>query len=303
LERTVPIVAEPRFLRRSSDGRQLLAVGERGLTLLSLPALHPVRDVPIEGAGINWTSDAQPGPANEVVTTADGKRGLVTYENSSKLLILDLTTGTKIGSTNTGRKGVKLLNVARATALTASSYYAARDAAIRNRQTTFFYYAYSFRGANTTIALRSDGGTAYVLNTLTGDVTVVDTANGNARDKLPAGGHDLVTLPGGRFLGVVSDSALQLIDTASNTLAEKLDLPGLLGLAVAPDGSAVAAVSERSVLLLDPASGKVNARLDSFVGNTDRLFVAHGPSHRGAASRATESTGAKPADPAKTRKK
>jgi DNA-binding beta-propeller fold protein YncE len=249
-------------------------VGERGLTVLSLPAFAPLREVPIEKPGINWTSNEQVGPPNEMVPTADGRRGLVTYKNSSKLLVLDLTTGAKIGSTNTGRKGVKLLKAAAATALTASSYYAARHEAIRDRQTSFSYYVYDWRGAKSTISLGAGGGQAYVLNSLSQDVTIVDTASATAGEKLTAGGDDLTTLPGGRFLAVFSDSALHLIDTARNSVAETWDLPGLLGLAIAPDDSVVAAVSERSVLLIDPASGKLRSRLDSFVGNTDRLFVA-----------------------------
>jgi DNA-binding beta-propeller fold protein YncE len=276
LEKTVPVSDKPLFLRRAPNGRQLFAVGERGLTVLSLPAFAPLREVPIEKPGINWTSDAQVGPPNELVTTADGRRGLVTYENSSKLLVLDLATGAKIGSLATGRKGVRLLKAAAATGFTAASYLAARDEAIRNRQTSFVYYRYDWRGARTTIDLGA-GGQAYVLNTLSRDVTVVDTANATAGEKLAAGGDDLISLPGGRFLAVTSDTALHLIDTKADALAETWDLPGLLGLAVAPDGGAVAAVSERSVLFIDPVSGRVKGRVDSFQHNTDRLFLPAAP--------------------------
>jgi DNA-binding beta-propeller fold protein YncE len=273
LESTIPIAAAPLFLRRSPDGRQLYAVGLKGLNVLSLPALTPIREVPIEGAGMNWTSDTQPGPPNELVVTPDGSRGLLTYQDSSKLLVLDLVAGAKAGSVTTGRKGAKLAKMAVATAQNASSYYAARDQAISSGQTIFYYDVYGVRAASTSISLRPDGRFAYALNTQTNDVTIVDIASVKDIGKVPAPGRELLSLPTGRLVAVVGEKALTLVDTASNALAGNWELPGLLGVGVAPDRPAVVAVAEKSVLILDPGTGKVTARVDSYLGNVDWRFV------------------------------
>jgi YVTN family beta-propeller protein len=274
LETTVPVVPAPLFLRRSPDGRQLYVVGEKILKILALPSFAPVRDVPIEGAGTNWTSNTQPGPPNELVVTPDASRGLLTYVNSSKLLVLDLNTGAKVGSVTTGRKGAKLAKMAEVTAINAGSYFDARDAARANGDTMFSYDVYGIRAASTNIALRPDGRFAYVLNTQTNDVTIVDTVAAKDIDKIAVGGRELVPLPSGRFVAVVSPTGLNLLDTTSNAVAGKWDLPGLLPLTFAPDRPGVVAVAEKSVLVVDPNTGQLSGRVDSFVGNSDSRFVA-----------------------------
>ena len=274
LEATVPVVPAPLFLRRSPDGRQLYVVGAKGLKILALPSFAPVRDVLIEGAGTNWTSDTQPGPPNELVVTPDASRGLVTYVNSSKLLVLDLNTGAKVGSVTTGRKGAKLAKMAEVTAINAGSYYSARDTAVANGDTIFSYDVYGIRAASTNIALRPDGRFAYVLNTQTNDVTIVDTVAAKDLDKIAVGGRELVPLPSGRFVAVVSPTGLSLLDTTSNAVAGKWDLPGMLRLTLAPDRPGVVAVAEKSVLVVDPNTGQLGGRVDSFVGNSDSRFVA-----------------------------
>jgi DNA-binding beta-propeller fold protein YncE len=137
----------------------------------------------------------------------------------------------------------------------------------------FFYSVYDVRAASTAIALRADGRFAYVLNTLTDDVTVVDVAGATALEKFPVGGREIRPLPTGRFLTVASDSSLEMLDTTTNAPVGKWELPGLVGLAVAPDRPAAVAVGEKSLVALDPATGKVTGRVDSFVGNADWRFV------------------------------
>jgi DNA-binding beta-propeller fold protein YncE len=277
LERVVPIARDPLFLRLSQDGRELYALSNRALHVLSLPDLKPLREVPIEGAGTNWTSDAQPGPPNDLATTPDGSRLLVTYTDSSKLLIMDLKSGAKVESISTGRKGAKLAKVAAATAMNAASYYAARGVATRSGQSTFFYDRYSPRAASTGMALREDGRFAYVLNSQTNDVTIVDPTNGKVIEKLGGGGYEVRSLPTGKLVAAVSNQELHLIDATSNTTRSKVELPGLFGLAIAPNDSVAVALAEKSVLLLDPASGTVKARIDTFAGNTDGLFIVRQP--------------------------
>ncbi len=273
VDATIPLAADPLFLRRSPDGRHLLAVSEKSLKVLDVPSFTAVRDVPIEGGGKNWTSNTQPGPPNDLAVSPDGTRGLLTYENASKLLILDLTSGAKVASVTTGRKSAKLGKMAEVTAMNAASYYSAQEDARRSGQTWFSYSVYDVRAASTAIALRADGLFAYVLNTLTNDVTIVDIAGATALEKIPVGGREIRPLPTGRFLTVASDSALEMLDTTTNALAGKWELPGLVGLAVAPDRPAVVAVAEKSLVALDPATGKVTGRTDSFVGNADWRFV------------------------------
>jgi DNA-binding beta-propeller fold protein YncE len=277
LDKTVPIAPKPLFLRRAPGGREIMAVGVEGLSVLSVPGLAPVREVHIDGPGINWTSDVPSGPPNELAMTPDAQRGFVTYENSSKLLTLDLATGQKVASATTGRKGAKLLQMAAATALTASSYYSSRDVARHTGQRSFYYYRFGIRETNTSLIPRHDGRFVYVVNSLTNDVTVVDAVTGAVVENLGARGRELASLPTGRFVAAVSDSELHLLDTTNNTVAGHWELPGLLGLATAPSGREVVAVSEKGVLILDPAKGTVTARNDSFKGNTDRLFVERRP--------------------------
>ena len=273
VESTVSLAPDPLFLRLSPDGRQLFAVSEKSLKVLSLPEFTTVRDVPIEGGGKNWTSDTQPGPPNDLAVTPDGTRGLLTYENGSKLLILDLTTGAKAGSVTTGRKSAKLGNMAAVTALNAASYYSAREDARQHGDTMFTYWVWDVRVASPAIALRPDGRFAYVLNPMTKDVTVVDIGAATALEKVPVGGKEIRPLPGGRFLAFASETGLNLYDMTANAAAGKWELPGLVGLAVAPDRPAVLAVSEKSLVAFDPASGKVTGRVDSFTGNSDWRFV------------------------------
>jgi DNA-binding beta-propeller fold protein YncE len=183
-----------------------------------------------------------------------------------------------VGAVVTGRKGAKLAKMAAATALNAASYYSARGTAERNGQSTFSYDVYGVRAASASMALRPDGRVAYVFNSLTNDVTIVDTLAAKAEEKVPVPGGQLVPLPSGRFVAVASPAQLSLLDTTTNALAGRWELPGLLPLSLTPDRTGILAVAEKSVVVVDLGTGQVTGRSDTFLGNSDsRLVERHLP--------------------------
>ena len=115
------------------------------------------------------------------------------------------------------------------------------------------------------LAVRPDGRFAYALNMKTKDVTIVDSSTAEAVEMIGAGGYRVALLTGGGVLAVVSGSEIHLLDTATNKKTIELELPGLRGLFLSPDGAYAVAPADRVVLCLDGATGKVLARLTDFV--------------------------------------
>jgi len=119
---------------------------------------------------------------------------------------------------------------------------------------------------------------AYVANSGSNTVSVVDTATNTVAATVPVGGspNAVVVTPDGKRAYVTtsnpddsSDSGISVIDTATNKVAATISLQGVIpnGIAMTPDGKSAYVVSDRIadefagvVVTIDTAANKVVAR-------------------------------------------
>ena len=264
---TVKVATRPSFSRIAPDRDRLHVVGSKSLTTVDYSSFHVEGNMPLQSAGVSFVATG--GRADELAITPDGKRGFVLYSLSSKVAVLDLASRTLIAAVTTGRGGVKfgkfMASVAASAAVGAATGMAYGP----------YYYApydvYNVAEPNTSIAVRPDGKFAYVLNTQTNDVTIVDAEKGAVVDKIAGAGHRVQLMTAGGALAIVGPS-LTFIDTTLHKAVPELTLPGLTTLALSPDGRHGVALLAGGVACLDGSTGKVMARAGGFKQPAQVLF-------------------------------
>ena len=268
---TLEVAPNPSFIRVSPDRESIQVVGTTALTTVDYPALRVTGRMPLETTG--RASSSGPGAliglghkraVSELVISPDGTRGFALYDQSSKLLVLDLSHHTLVASLATGRGGVKAAKLIGAWAATMASAYVGQSIATATGSPTYTYGIFSPAPTSATMALGPDGQFAYVLNTHTNDVTIVSSDTGEVIDKIAGGGQRLERMGGGALVAVVGSSLL-LIDTSSQkALPEAAPDLKLIDLVPSPDGRFAVALAENAVLILDSDTGKVLGRSSGF---------------------------------------
>jgi YVTN family beta-propeller protein len=269
---TIQTAPGARFLRFSPRRDKLYVVAPQAVGVVELPGLqsHPMHLDRAKGAILY----DDPGPVKELALSPDGTRAFVLYEQSSKLLVLDLDKEDSVAMVTTGRGGIKFMKALGAAALTAASYYSAQQQASQSGGGAYFYDVYRIGQAVTSVVVRPDSRFVYVLNTQSGDVTAVDAATGTVVIKIGGGGHGLRMLPGGKRLAVMADDLLKLIDAEANQKGPELPMNNLRSVVPTPDETGVLAVTDSEVVLLDAATGGVRARASGFKKAVQVVFAA-----------------------------
>jgi YVTN family beta-propeller protein len=272
LSTTIETAPGARFMRFSPERDKLYVVAPQAVGIVRLPGLesHPMHLDRAKGAILY----DDPGPVKELALSPDGTRAFVLYEQSSKLLVLDLDKEDSVAMVTTGRGGIKFMKALGAAALTAASYYSAQQASANNGGGMFFYDVYRIGQAVTSVVVRPDSRFVYVLNTQSGDVTAVDAATGAVVTKIAGGGHGLRMFPGGKRLAVLAEDLLKLIDAESNQKGPELPMDNLRSVMPTPDETGVLAVTDSEVVLLDAATGGVKARASGFKKAVQVVFAA-----------------------------
>jgi len=285
---TLKVVASPLFLTFAPHHDWLYVMGRRGLSRIDPLAMRAMGEIPLEPAGANvsaadrpqdrlqivpggmWLASS-PHLMSELALSGDARRGFVLYEGSNRLSVLDLEGGKVIGSVTTGRGSRKLLKNLGAVALSVGVDYALYGPSSDSYWHDVWYL--SPAPPKTSVAIRPDGRFAYVLNTLTNDVTIVDADTAAVVDKVPATGHTLTLLTGGTALAVIDEHELTVVDTVTNRRGEALRFEDsrAVSLVLSPDGNHALAAGGGSVYCLDGKSGKLRGRVAGFKAVTQVL--------------------------------
>jgi YVTN family beta-propeller protein len=137
-----------------------------------------------------------------------------------------------------------------------------------------FYRVYTVAPANTQIAVKPDGAFAYVLNSQSNDVTVVNTASATVVDKIAGGGRLLQPLTGGGVVAVLGRHSLHRIDTTTQEALPEIPFQtNLWAVRIAPDGKNALALVDGSVFVLNGATGEVRAKLEGFKHPRKAIFA------------------------------
>lgn len=283
---TVKVGPSPEFLKMSPDRTRLYVVGGGYLAAVNLqPAPDLAWRMPLESPGGSVVSGGliaaavESHPLDELALSPDGKYGFALYQESSKVSVVNLDSPRVAASITTGRGGIKLAKFLGAMALTTASATAAYGQASNMAMNTggygyATYHVFSVAAAATSVAVRPDGQVAYVLNSQTNDLTIVDTEAAVAGDKIAVGGRKfpprsgrrLHLLHDGKILAVVSNSSIHLIDTATQKpLPEIVFEKNIDDFVPTDDGRFAVAFGEKSLVLLDGSTGRVLARPAGFV--------------------------------------
>lgn len=217
-----------------------------------------------------------------VDSTSDGQRVLLLTRQADLccwLSIADPAQGSKVGEVRVGRSSRRYAQMLFAVAATAASFSAGRADAKAHGRSSFYYSFYTPRAARNprgAIAFGPDGKSVYVLDNGTDTVTAVNVETGARIADLDAlGAASEVLLLGDRTVVAAGEKGLSLIDTASNTVSEKIDLRELHDLVVLPEGISALALSKGDVALIDGRAGKVTGRIAGFVDPVAVAWMEH----------------------------
>ena len=117
------------------------------------------------------------------------------------------------------------------------------------------------------VFLRRDGNVGYVLNPCTDEVTVMQTEPPKKIDNLDAGKkvHEIVRLPAGDLVVVLSDSGARVFDMATNAVVSEAPTSGgPARIAFSADRGRFWISGDGAVHVLDGKSGKVLSTSKAF---------------------------------------
>jgi DNA-binding beta-propeller fold protein YncE len=266
-------IGAPEFFRLTADGKRALAGNARGVTEVTLApeiSSRPPATLFSAFAGMK-TIDA--------MATPDGRRILQLMRQNGKcctLSIADPAESRKVASMQAGRTSRRVAQALFAVAATAASFSAGRADAKEHGRSSFYYTLYTpaaSRNPRGAFAFGPDARTAYVLDSGTDTVTAVDVESGKRIADLdgPDNVGEVLRL-GERTIVATGEKGLTLIDAASNTISEKVDLRGELHeVVVLPDAGSALALSKGDVAVIDGRTAKVTAHV---AGLVDPVAVA-----------------------------
>jgi len=267
------------FLRRLGAEPGLFAIGsadmrfvpDRGAVTTTVLPLKSTKSSPqVKGlGGLPGEVLYLPG-ARKVVLTVRTPTGAPT----SKVAIISLVESKVENVITTGRGSVKFGKLAAAAALSGAlsglSYYSGYSMAQATGSPFFFYNIYSFTPALPNIELSSspDERFVYALNTLSNDVTVIDTASGAVIDKIAVGGgcRRVALAPGSRFIYTYTGSQVNLIDAQANKkhLEHHVENGRIRSLRVMEEQKQLVALASKSLVVIDADKGAVVHTIDGF---------------------------------------
>lgn len=128
------------------------------------------------------------------------------------------------------------------------------------------------RGA---FAFAPDGKTVYVPDSATDNVAAVDVESGKRVADIDAPESVAEVTPVGRTIVAIGEKSIALIDTASNSVAQRLDLRSeLRDLFVLPDGATALALSKGDVAVVDGQNARVAVHVTGLIDPVAAVVAA-----------------------------
>ncbi len=254
----------PLFVSISPDSSMLYVVGVDCISLVDYSTFKPLERIRM-GDDADRRRDRA---VTEFAISPDGKRGFAVLADSSKVAVFDLAARKLLASVTTGRGSVRFM---KGMTVALQNAQPGLDAAFGGSGPGLHTYTIAkLEPAHQSIVAESDS--AYVFNSQTNDVTLVDGAKAAAVTKIPV--MDLTNhiemIPGGRILAVTGRLFLVFIDTRTNEKIKFGDhdwlkaggfASELQAYRVSPSGKRFLAAAGQNVTLLDLTTMKVLAKL------------------------------------------
>lgn len=277
------VAPDPQFVRVSPDGSLLYVVSQGYISIVDYASFQSLQRMPVEGK-----HGRSKEPLGEFAITADGRRALA-LSSGREVRVFDLEGRKLLAPVTVGRGSVLFVE-----ALTAGlqTYVSAANATYVGSG-MYTYHIYSIApppgGYYQSVVLSPDSKFAYVLNSATYDVTVVDAQNATVLSKIGIVGlsPQLEMLPGGKALCVKEDVYLTFIDTNTNQKIDfghdagcrwhdRVKVGGLramkLTFQVSPSGTRALAFAKKNLVGFDLTTVRVLARLTDFQDVSEILF-------------------------------
>ena len=244
---TIPVAPDPQFVRIAPDRDYFYVFSPQALTSVDAIAMKDAGSLRIQrqggGAVLSETTlrrtdersmflanrvvyGGDRGTVSDAVISPDGARAYVLHAGSSTMSIIDLQQSRRIKTITTGRASKKFAKDLMAAVGSALSDFSARQAAIASGRDWYFSTIYFAAPPETALAVRPDGKFAYVLNSSSEDVTVIDTEASRVIRHVAIGGTSIQLMPGGNLLAVGGEKAMRFIDVLTNTERKDLAIRG-----------------------------------------------------------------------------
>ncbi|HKO56256.1 MAG TPA: hypothetical protein VJ276_10285 [Thermoanaerobaculia bacterium] len=255
----------PETFRLTADGKRALVGNTRGVTAVSLAP--ELAGGPTAALFSGFLANSM--RTIDDVATPDGRRVFLLmrqYDKCCTLGIADPQEARTVATLQVGKTSRRVAQALLSLAATAASYSTARADAKAHGRGSFYYSVYSPAAANNprgAFAFGPDARTIYVLDSGTDVVTAVDVETGKRLAQLDApSAVGEVMLLGGRTIVATGAKGLTLIDSATNAVAESVDLDGdLRDVVILPDQATALALSKGRVTVIDGRAAKTTARI------------------------------------------
>lgn len=185
----------------------------------------------------------QGNPFKDLVIAPDNSKGYLVQHNTTHVKAFDFTQDTRVArDINVGRSGIKLGKFLGAMALTVAGAVLSEAAAIRTGATYYTYPVYSVAPPSTELIISPNYKYAYVYNTQTNDVTILDYKTDaiiRYEKPLDGGGKFMLLTDDEKKLIFLADKSYKIIDLEENTLLEEkkfapVDNPPVSNMLIAP---------------------------------------------------------------------
>lgn len=253
----------PHFATQSPDGSRLYVVSPDCVSVVDYPTFANVSRIPL-GEEVY---------VREFAVTENGATGVGAggYKTAA---VVNLREKKLTATLTTGRGSVRFMQALGAGLATYGSMSAAASSG--SGSGTYTYNIYRVRPGHTSVALSSDDKFAYILNTGTNDVTIIDLAGARVVSKVPVAGDltpEIQLMPNGRSVAILGQLFLTMIDTRTNQKVrfgddDVLKIGGIVGrvksFRVTPSGTHALIAGTKKVVCLDLTTLTVTARLTDF---------------------------------------
>lgn len=266
------VAANPKRVIRAGDS--ILVIGEKALTLIDPVALEVTGTIPLRVGRHDLVDDDE--IPTDFELTSDGRRAVILYGLKGQVATIDLENETALGAPKMGSSRGTLLTLASVglTFAPGGDWWltaAGLGLSIANK-----HWNYN-EPVPDVLTTREDGGFAYAINGPTRDVMAIDMSTGRGARKTGAKGDDLLIMPGGASLAVLSGGGVQIVDTTTNEKVREIKVPALAAFRPAPTGDSVVALGKGVVVFLDGTTGEEVSRVDGWKTPVALSFAGREP--------------------------
>jgi YVTN family beta-propeller protein len=249
----------PLYLRVSHDRRRIFIVSQESIMVVDANTYTPITTVSVQ-------NHERGRPVARLSPTPHGKRGVAFLPDSSDLTVLDFDAGKVVASITTGRTKPMSDRV--------GTLFKDFGLSVLAGMLSGGYYVYQTETkpvGNEIVAMHPDAKTAYVVNSKSNDLTIIDVQSASVVEIIGVFGIPVVISP--NLLAILLQDRFDIIDTHMYHKIFEYDILELQNLIMTPDWKYAVLLLRESLLFIDARSGNTVNTFDILEAALDMVIM------------------------------